>query len=312
MLGVKYDIDKMETITDDNIALKLSEIKQLISIWSSRALTPYGKVVIIKSLLMSKITHILRSLSTPSENTFAQLDNLFFTFIWGNKPPKFRREIVEANIIKGGLKLHNLKKFDAALKIGWLKRYISTKSKWTITQFVNEFDGLFRFGIDYIERLLEMTFNPFWLDVLKSLKNLWTDDKIIIKDNILLTPIWYNDKLRLQVKREWILKGIYTINDLLDLDGGLLTLEKFEQKYHLRSNLLEFGVVCQKINKFLQFRERPPYSIENPTDCLLNVVLRKDTKGVSTIYSLLLNKNTSIIENACAKWNDKIGDSTSF
>ena len=114
-------------------------------------------------------------------------------------------EIVEASIIEGGLKLHNLKRFDAALEIGWLKRYISTKSKWTITPFVNEFDGLFRFGIDYIERLLEMTFNPFWLDVLKSLKNLWTDDKIIIKDNILLTPIWYNDKLRLQVKREWIM-----------------------------------------------------------------------------------------------------------
>ena len=120
--GVKYDIDKMETITDDNISLKLSEIKQLISIWSSRALTPYGKVVIIKSLLMSKITHILLSLPTPSESAFAQLDSLFFTFILGNKPPKFRREIVEANIIEGGLKLHNLKKFDAALKIRWLKR----------------------------------------------------------------------------------------------------------------------------------------------------------------------------------------------
>ena len=105
VLGVKYDIDKMETITDDNISLKLSEIKKLISIWSSRALTPYGKVVIIKSLLMSKITHILLSLPTPSDRMFAQLDNIFFGFIWGNKPPKFRREIVEANIVEGGLKL---------------------------------------------------------------------------------------------------------------------------------------------------------------------------------------------------------------
>ena len=98
------------------------------------------------------------------------------------------------------------------------------------------------------------------------------------------------------MKREWILKGIYTINDLLDSDGILLTIEKFEQKYQLRSNFLEFGIVCQKINKFLQFRERPTYSMENPADCLLNVVLRKDTKGVCTIYSLLLNKNPSIID----------------
>ena len=114
------------------------------------------------------------------------------------------------------------------------------------------------------------------------------------------------------MKREWILKGIYTINDMLDSDGGLLTLVEFEQKYQIRSNFLEFGIVCQTIKKFLQFRERPTYSIENPADCFLNVVLRKDTKGVSTIYSLLLNKNPSIIDKVCAKWNDKIGETTSI
>ena len=51
--------------------------------------------------------------------------------------------------------------------------------------------------------------------------------------------------------------------------------------------------------------------MENPADCLLNVVLRKDKKGVSTIYSLLLNKNPSIVNKACTKWNEKIGESTS-
>ena len=154
------------------------------------------------------------------------------------------------------------------MKIGWLKRYITTNSKWTITPYILEFDGLFKFGKDYIERLLEMTFNPFWHDVLKSLKSLWTDDKSIIPENILLIPLWFNNKLRLQVKREWTLKGIYTINDLLDANGSLLTLECFERKYGLISNFLEYGVVCLKINKFLELRERPLYSIESPIDCM--------------------------------------------
>ena len=166
--------------------------------------------------------------------------------MWGNKPPKFRREIVEATTIEGGLKLHNLKKFDAALKIGWLKGYVRTKSKWTTTPIFLEFDGLFKFGKDYIERLLEMTFNPFWLDVLKSLKSLWSDDRIIVSENILQTPLWYNNKLMLQIKREWILKGIYTINDLLDANGSLLTLKCFERKYGLVSIFLDYGVVCLK------------------------------------------------------------------
>ena len=133
VLGIKYNIDKMESITDDNISAKISDIKKLISVWSTRSLTPNGKVVIIRSLLMSKITHILLSLPTPSDTAISQLDQLFFSFLWCNKPPKFRREIMEANIVDGGLKLHNLEIFDAALKIGWLRRYIVTHSKWSVT-----------------------------------------------------------------------------------------------------------------------------------------------------------------------------------
>ena len=168
----------MESITDDNITVKISDSKKLIAIWNTRTLTPYGKVVIIKSLLMSKITHILLPLPTPSDIALSQLDQLqvnlemtdsmgpgklvrhmqnpsytydeyliyivlgpsissvicknpsysgpsypsspvFYTFLWGNKPPKFHREIVEANTIDGSLKFHNLRKFDAELKIYW-------------------------------------------------------------------------------------------------------------------------------------------------------------------------------------------------
>ena len=54
---------------------------------------------------MSKITHILLSLPTPPNTAICQLEQLFYTFLWNNKPPKFRREIMEANTIDGGLKL---------------------------------------------------------------------------------------------------------------------------------------------------------------------------------------------------------------
>ena len=87
----------------------------------------------------------------------------------------------------------------------------------------------------------------------------------------------------------------------MDENGSLLTLECFERKYRVISDFLEYGVVCLKINKFLELRERPLYSIENPTDCMLNVILRKDTKGVSSIYGMLLSKTYSVIEIACTK-----------
>ena len=66
ILGIHYDVNHMNEITEINIFKKLCEIKKLIRVWQSRNLTPYGKVTIIKSLLLSKITHMLLSLSSPN------------------------------------------------------------------------------------------------------------------------------------------------------------------------------------------------------------------------------------------------------
>ena len=65
ILGIHYDINHMNEITEINIFKKMCEIKKLIRIWQSRKLTPYGKVTVIKSLLLSKITHMLLSLPSP-------------------------------------------------------------------------------------------------------------------------------------------------------------------------------------------------------------------------------------------------------
>ena len=87
-LGIYYDINHMNEITDINIFRKLGEIKKIIRIWQPRNRTPYGKVTIIKSLLLSKITHML--LSLPSQNfiCITELNNAFCSFLWSGKHPK--------------------------------------------------------------------------------------------------------------------------------------------------------------------------------------------------------------------------------
>ena len=131
-LGITYNIKDFENITERNIDLKLKEIYKLIQIWNGRFLTPFGKVVIIKSLLISKITHVLLSLPSPKPSTIIQLEETFKNFLWNNKIPKFRKEILETLSNLGGLKLTNLQKFDFALKISWVKRLMNQKEGWAI------------------------------------------------------------------------------------------------------------------------------------------------------------------------------------
>ena len=89
----------------------------------------------------------------------------------------------------------------------------------------------------------------------------------------------------------------------------MLTLEDFGKKSQVKSNFLEYGVICRKIKKFLYLKEKPLFSHANPSNCLLNVIMQKDAKGVSTIYSMLLGMNNSI-KKACTNWNEKMGDIT--
>ena len=182
----------MENITTLNIHRKMGEINKLIRIWHSRNLTPYGKVTIIKSLLMSKFTYMLLSLPSPKKELIDELNKTFSDFLWAGKPPKFRKEIMEAEIKDGGLKLHNIAIFDTALKLSWLKRFLKSNSKWTVFPREFELEGVFLYGVDYIERIEAMNTNQFWQDVLSSIKTLWKTSVVFDKNVIRETPLWYN------------------------------------------------------------------------------------------------------------------------
>ena len=66
-LGITFDVDSIEKITEINIEQKIIEIHKLIRLWFPRFLTPIGKIIIIKSLLTSKFIHILLSLPSPTK-----------------------------------------------------------------------------------------------------------------------------------------------------------------------------------------------------------------------------------------------------
>ena len=91
-MGISYDINNFDAIADQNIEKKIIEIKKLINLWNARYLTPFGKITIIKSSLISKITHVLLSLPSPSAQSFDTLDSIFKSFIWNSKVPKLWKE----------------------------------------------------------------------------------------------------------------------------------------------------------------------------------------------------------------------------
>ena len=200
---------------------------------------------------------------------------------------------MEADIKDEGLKSHNLSLFDNSLKIGWLRRYLCTTAKWKVIPDNFELAGIFTFGRDFLEGISEMNFNPFWDNVLESLKILMSKDSFISNINILETPLWYNDILRLRMRRSWLEKGIYTIWDLMEDSNVILSQEQFENKYDIDTNFLDYCAVITTIREYLKTKEYPLYG---PYNSYLNIVISLDRKGVSNIYKIIIGRNRQIVE----------------
>jgi hypothetical protein len=66
------------------------KIKNIIQSWSKRSLTLFGKVTIIKSLIVPQLTYLLSVLPNPGQNYLKDIDSLItlrgiFSFVFNSK-----------------------------------------------------------------------------------------------------------------------------------------------------------------------------------------------------------------------------------
>ena len=118
ILGVTYtaNLKNMEKLNFDN---KLAIIQKEITQWSKRNISPLGKITVVKSLLLSKFTHLFTSLPKPSLQWIQQLTRTLHKFIWGNKIEKISRKTLALDFENGGLRMTNIETFIKSLKLTW-------------------------------------------------------------------------------------------------------------------------------------------------------------------------------------------------
>ena len=65
LLGIHFSVD-LDKIPDLNYDIQIPKITALIQQWERRALTPIGRVTVLKSLnIVPKINHLIISLTNP-------------------------------------------------------------------------------------------------------------------------------------------------------------------------------------------------------------------------------------------------------
>ena len=128
LLGIDFDCDLARM--DSNFRKKIEEIRKLFNCWLYRHLTPFGRVTIIKTLALSKLTRVALVAPHAETQIIQELESMCFRFLWKNKPDRLKRTKAVLPCEKGGLKMLKLESFWDSLKVSWSRRLLSSNSTW--------------------------------------------------------------------------------------------------------------------------------------------------------------------------------------
>ena len=312
ILGVTFTTNN-DSITQANIEPKIVQIKREITQWRRRNLTPLGKITVIKSLLMSKLVHLLTALPNPSQKDLKQLERLFFSFLWGGKRDPIKRAKVVQKLSAGGLSMVDLEAFVRSLKLSWLKRMVTSDAAWA-TLATNELPNIaniMQYGSIKIKKIRDEMNNPFWQDVMEAFGRFSQDCNPGIPQ-ILTEGLWFNDyaKFKCTVVKEWNMKGIRFLGDLVDeCTGRVMTREALKVKFGISMTVLCYTSLLRSLPDCikLQASSKVPQPI---MPFRMNLVMNHPNFTRFAYDTLVESKQTELTRsNECQrkKWIRDIG-----
>ena len=194
LLGIyiTYDEKKSYEYNFKNLILKTEKI---IHIWKRRNLTVFGKVIVAKTFLLSKLTFAFTMLKVPTE-VGVKIERLIANFVW-NGPDKIKRCAAYNSCESGGLNLVHIASWIKALKLMWLKRYLQKEvhARWKhyLSWLLQKKGGDLLFYCDY--DLNDQIIDVFYSDVLRFWSEL-KENGSLVEDGRQI--IWNNKNIKVE------------------------------------------------------------------------------------------------------------------
>ena len=303
-LGIQYNVLDLFKITELNIESKIESMKKLFQIWSCRNITPIGRICIAKSLIISKIIHILQSLPTPGEEYFKDLENKLINFIWKNKRHEISKTQICQSLKNGGLDMINLQTFDMCLKITWIRKMETGNPDWIEFPLTYKIDRLIKTDGTYHRFLAERVKNPFWKSVVLSYKK-WYENVKELSNNVELRHIWGNPDVNVPFNNKLFTHNFIYLKDLFDHMGTPLSKIQIEAQIGSPIMLTTYFGIWKAIPKkwVNELKNKiKTYDVNQPQHIHLLLKDKKGTVNIRTAYSQQNNETPPSQE----KWELKL------
>ena len=246
ILGIYFSAETEASNIDLNWKSKIQNMSRIIHSWRTRNVSLYGKIILCKTFILSKINYILQSLSLP-ESALAEIDTLMFKFIWqkqlSNKKAfeKIKRTTLCLDVASGGLKMISVKDQQKVFHVNWIKKLNTYKENINIINDLTEKAG----GIEYIMKcklsnpqlsLDTLIDSEFWKQVACTWTNLTyaIGDQISTPEEILQQPIFLNSAITYHGRPLhfpfWIKNKIIFMHDLFP-NGTFIDFKTLSNKF---------------------------------------------------------------------------------
>ena len=259
IVGVVFSNKTSACNMKDNWESRIEKAKKILSKWLKIKLSYLGKILIIKTLILSQFTFLIQSITLP-ENILNEINTLCFRFLWRETDltkkgwERVSREQMFKSKLAGGLEMISFSDFQNSFLISWAKKFLDDDDNnlFITSVFFQPIGGVLAFegnlkstefqGIDLIK-------SEFWKKVLK----IWLEK--IKKANATITirdPIHNNKNIKYKGKtifhKQCIYKDICRISDFYQR-GAFISYDTFcEILGPSAENLLIYKTLYNAIN----------------------------------------------------------------
>ena len=314
-LGVTIPLYDRINMFKVNYEPKIQSMEYVIKSWATRKLSLRGKVIVIKSLLLSKLQYLASMLGKPDQGIIRRIDRIVYKFLW-NGSEKIKRKVMMNSRDEGGLYVPDFETICQSAMVKWVYRYLHMENcNWkNIVDHALKCVGgvlVFRCNLKKEESIINKIRSSVWRKIVYSWCDMnYVENRALLPDDI----VWLNSNLEtIVVDKHCADKGLLYVNQFYE-SGSVVPYESIKDKHNVRLNIIYYHQIVQAIKK--GYTDDCSNSSDDECSRIKQTILNKpgDKMLGKKIYRYLVKRKAerATVANKWSHIIDLDGDNTSF
>ena len=283
-----------------------------------------GKVTIIKSLALSKLSHVVLVTPHLEDGSLKALIDASFKFLWSGNSDRIKRKIAHLPIAEGGLNMPDIPHFWNSLKCSWIRRLANSEAGWhhilqhNLEEIGTNLNDIWYTGPEEMNTIAKNLSNPFWKEFFKAMSSLQNANLYSNPENIFFQNIFgnygitrNNNSLKKADFPQLNNKQILQVGDFYhNVHERPYSWEEFKNKYGVEIDFLTFEGLKHAIKACITRVAPPDLDYSNcltPRVPMAIKIIGGTKKGCRNFYKCFTAKDKiNVTKGAEDKWRETL------